>query len=66
MPFPARFVENLAEIIWLDQMQTPWPPADEAQAEQWRTYMRVALETHEERKGKAMRWDGDKFVEIAG
>lgn len=64
MTFPDRFVENLAEIMWLDQMQTPWPPLDEAQAAQWRTYIRTALETWENLKTRTLKWDGSAFVEV--
>lgn len=65
MKLPQHFIDNISQILWENQHGTPFADAAADQQAAWRTYVRVALETFEERKGKVMRWDGEKFVEVA-
>lgn len=65
MSFPPVFIENVAQLLWENQHGTMWADAPAEQQDAWRAYVRIALETHEDRKGKVMRWDGARFVEIA-
>lgn len=64
MKLPQHFIDNISQILWETQRGTPFADAPADQQEAWRTYVRVSLETFEERKGKAMRWDGEKFIEV--